>query len=120
MKNDVKCMLKRIVQIDIFLGLFVTIVGQISFSEYIWSFLIGFLVAIVCFLLNAIVANYVLIKENLDKNWSIMLSSFLRIILVIAIGALILINDKKQLIAYVLGYSSHFVSLIIYSLKHEK
>jgi len=84
--------------------------------EIIAIFLLGLLVSLINSLANGLILEYSL---NNKKNVILLLSYFIRIILIITIS-IPFIKDQDKIIAYVLGYTAHFGFLFIYWFKKWK
>lgn len=84
--------------------------------EILAIFLLGLLVSLINSLANGLILEYSL---NNKKNVILLLSYFIRIILIITIS-IPFIKDQDKIIAYVLGYTAHFGFLFIYWFKKWK
>lgn len=75
--------------------------------------IIGIFSAIFNFYLSNLTADFVFVKK-MGNTSLIFLSSIFRVILVFFIGIILYKIYKYYLIAYLGGYSAHFIALIIY------
>ena len=73
--------------------------------EILAIFLLGLLVSLINSLANGLILEYSL---NNKKNVILLLSYFIRIILIITIS-IPFIKDQDKIIAYVLGYTAHIL-----------
>lgn len=107
-------MLNKITSIDCIVGIFfiLTIFGM--HRECGLVSLLGFILAIINFHINAYAVNYALSKKNLNSNAVVTLSYCLRVAVVGIIGAVLFTYNKFNVLAYMLGYNIHFIALIIY------
>lgn len=101
------------------------LIGGIVLAAILYSFidfkillilLLGLLVSLINSLANGFLLEYSL---NNKKNIILLLSYFLRIIIIIIIS-IPFIKDQNKIMAYILGYTSHFGFLFIYWIKRWK
>lgn len=108
--------LDEITSIDCVVGiLFILGVFQ-TYREYALVSLLGFILAIINFYINGYAVNYAFSKKNLNSHAVITLSYCLRVAVVGIIGAVLFTYNKFNVLAYMLGYNMHFISLIIYGM----
>lgn len=117
MGNNLKDMLKQVTVFTLVIAiLFVTIGFWFLKTSYVTSFLIGAIIAIFNLLLNSIITDFSLSYTKKTGPFFIIVSYIVRIILISFIGILVTMNEKCNLIFYLLGFISHFAALIIYGL----
>lgn len=116
-KNDeLYSMLNKITSIDCIVGIFLVFgIFQIC-REYILVSLLGFILAIINLYINGYAVNYAFSRKDSNSNLVITLSYCLRITLVGIIGAVLFTYNKFNVLAYMLGYNMHFISLTIYGI----
>ncbi|MCY6369822.1 ATP synthase subunit I [Clostridium ganghwense] len=118
MKKDgeLHIMLRKITFIDYILGILFIFTMFRIYREYVLVSLLGFILAIINFYINSYAVNYAFTKNNLNNNAVITLSYALRVLIVGIIGAVLFTYNKFNVLAYMLGYNIHLISLIIYGL----
>ncbi|MCR3758381.1 hypothetical protein [Clostridium felsineum] len=116
MDFDVKRMLKLVTICDAIIAVIIFVV-LLFITNYMFSIVmtLGVFTAALNFYLSTVTANFVLIKKKGTKSL-ILLSSIFRVILVGIISIVLCIIYKYYLIAYIGGYSAHFIALTIYGL----
>lgn len=114
--NEVQQMIKKISYLDLIVGLALGIIVYFIKSNYVSVCLLGFFIAIISFQINSFTVQYAFHKNRDNSNFLMILSYFFRMLLVSIIGIILFINNELNLIAYVVGYTAHFLPLIIYAL----
>ncbi|GAE00579.1 ATP synthase F0, I subunit [Clostridium botulinum B str. Osaka05] len=110
---EIKKMISKIVICNIIIGtIFFITISFIFNIRYGFYFLIGLILSNVNLFINARITNMVVVK-NKSPIFS-MLSFFIRIIAVCVIGLVLSKNNTKNIIPFLLGYSSNFISIIFY------
>lgn len=117
LNQDIKKMLKIVTICDILVAVLVFAVLFININNYVISLIavLGIFTAVLNFYLSTITANFVLINKSSNKSL-IVFSSIFRVVLVCAVSIVLYKIYKYYLIAYIGGYSAHFIALIIYGL----
>jgi ATP synthase protein I len=118
MNKAMNKLLLQMVQYDLGSGLFISlIIGIISTFTNAGSYLAGISVAMINFFISTYVISRYLGKQ---KKWFIVFSSFLRMGFVL-ITILPFIKNMKSMIFYIIGFSSHYIMmLIVFSIKNRK
>jgi ATP synthase protein I len=80
--------------------------------------IIGLVMAVLNFQLNAITTNYILITKG-SKILSV-LGATVRIIITFSIAILLCKNNKYNFIAFLIGYSLHYVAVVFYGIAAKK
>lgn len=112
MNDELRSMLKKTFLIDVIAGLILgIIIGVITNVSHALILVLGLLISYVSFYVNTITTSYGLEKQ---KKGLIMLSLLGRMIVIVAVGAVLFMFNKYFVLTYMLGYSSHFISIIIY------
>ena len=122
MDADLRKMLKTISLIDLILGVFFTVIIGLVYISYGFIFLLGLLIALFNFVSNGYITDFVS-KRNESKIATFTLFGFMvRVLLVAGLGFILFKYDKFNLVAYMGGYSFHFIGLTIYAFiaKNEK
>jgi len=115
-KNDLRDMFRKVVIFDTILAAILYGTTNIFLKDYSLIVLLGLVLAFLSFISNGIIAEYLLIHKT-GKYRSIALIGFLlRIIIIAGIGLVLFKHNKFNVVAYMLGYSSHFISLTLYGI----
>ncbi|ACA54926.1 ATP synthase subunit I [Clostridium botulinum] len=113
MIKEIKKMISRITIFNFIIGITFFIIIYLTFNiSYSFCFLIGLILANINLFINAKTTNMIIIK-NKNSILSI-LGFFIRIIIVCALGLLLSKDNTKNIIPFLLGYSSNFISIIFY------
>ena len=119
MNSDFKNMFKKVLLCDFFLSLIFTAVIYFTAKSYALFFLLGLVIAIINFYVNGAIVEYSLDIKN-TKNRGVMVAGFfIRVLLVSVIGFIIGRHNMFNIIAYIFGYSSHFISLVYYGISNR-
>lgn len=119
MKTDFQIMFKKIAIYDFFISLVFTAVIYFIAKSYALIFLLGVIIALTSFYINGITVEYSLSNKNKKNTGVIILGFFIRVFLVAVIGFLIGRNNIFNIITYILGYSSQFISLVFYGINNK-
>lgn len=119
MKTDFQIMFKKIAIYDFFISLLFTAVIYFIAKSYALIFLLGVIIALTSFYINGITVEYSLSNKNKKNTGVIILGFFIRVFLVAVIGFLIGRNNIFNIITYILGYSSQFISLVFYGINNK-
>ncbi|ABS33561.1 ATP synthase subunit I [Clostridium botulinum] len=113
MIKEIKEMISRITIFNFIIGITFFIIIYLTFNiSYSFCFLLGLILANINLFINAKTTNMIIIK-NKNSILSI-LGFFVRIIIVCALGLLLSKDNTKNIIPFLLGYSSNFISIIFY------
>jgi len=117
--SDFKAMFKKIALYDFFISLvFATVIYFIA-SPYTLFFLLGIIIALINFYVNGITIEYSLDDKNTKNKGIILAGSFIRVFLVSVIGFTIGRHNMFNIIAYIFGFSSQFISLVYYGINNR-
>ncbi|NLL30175.1 MAG: hypothetical protein GX258_03865 [Clostridiales bacterium] len=117
MSKEMKSLLKIMIKYDLLGGLILAVILSKAVNI---KFSIIFLFGDIISLINAIASGFLLeytLKNN--KSFLLVISYVLRI-LIIVILAIPFLNNLMNLIAYILGYTIHFIFQTIYWIKKWK
>lgn len=114
--SDFKTMFKKIALYDFFISLVFATIIYFTASPYTLYFLLGVIIALVNFYVNGITVEYFLDDKNTKNKGMIVVGSFIRVFLVSVIGFAIGRHNMFNIIAYIFGYSSQFISLVYYGM----
>jgi ATP synthase protein I len=117
MKDDMQKIFISTIFYDVIIGFLISIICLIVYKAYLVFFIIGLSVAIINFVISALTMK--MLSPALKMLGPLIHSvvSVIRVIAIAMIGALILNNSANSCIAYMLGFCTHFISLVVYSLK---
>jgi ATP synthase protein I len=113
-------MFRRILIFDIMIAGILAIASCLFFINYTVALLIGFGVAVAAFLINSIITQYAYAGDKQNPAMITIAGFVLRVIIVCGIGLLVYQNNTTNIVAYMLGYSSHFISLTLYGITLKK
>lgn len=116
MKNELKSMYVRVASFDAIVAITAGILTYGIYPRFVWVSVAGVLVACINFLINGVITDFALDKQN---SIYIMLSFVVRVGAVVAIGLTIYSYYNKNIVsvaAYILGYSAHFIAILLYGI----
>jgi ATP synthase protein I len=117
--SDFKNMFKKIVLYDFCISLIFTAVIYFTAKSYALFFLLGLIIALTNFYVNGVTVQYSLDNKNMKNRGIVVVGSFIRVFLVSVIGFIIGKHNMFNIIAYVFGYSSQFISLVYYGISNK-
>jgi ATP synthase protein I len=109
-------MLKKVFFFDILIGTTIVPLIQLIFNEYAYLFLLGLIIASFGFIISSIATRNYLSKVSIKHGTIMILSVFVKVTLVCILGVIIYNNNVNNVIAYILGFTSHFLALILYGI----
>jgi ATP synthase protein I len=118
LEQDLKNILKSVAKIDIFIAIIALILSFIFYRPYTYVVAIGLAMAIINFVLNAVTTSYLLSIGG--KKASIIISSAIRVIITVVIILLLYNNNKYNIVAFIVGYTLHYVSVVIHGVRIKK
>ncbi|WP_125153350.1 ATP synthase subunit I [Clostridium rectalis] len=117
MADELLTMLKKVLFYDALIALIVGAITYFLLYDYYLYILVGIITAILSFFLNGIITNYVFNNKKGNHKIIMTLSSLFRVIIVCAIALLMFNYNKISIFPFLLGYSLHFIGIILYSFK---
>lgn len=114
MRLEVKNILKKVLYIDIIIMVIVFIISYKFYKPYQYVVIIGLVLSALNFIVNAVTTNYIL--DNSGKKILVILSSAFRIIITLGIVIILCSSDKFKYIAIIIGYTLHYLAVILYGL----
>jgi len=117
--SDFKSMFKKIVLYDFFISLIFTAVIYFTAKSYALFFLLGLIIALTNFYVNGVILEYSLDNKKTKSKWLMVVGFLIRVVLVSVIGFIIGRNNMFNIIAYIFGYSSQFISLVYYGISNR-
>ena len=120
MNSSFNKMFKKIALYDFFISLVFTTVIYFTAKSYTLFFLLGLIIALMNFYVNGITVEYSLDNKNMkNKAILVVVGSFIRVFMVSMIGFVIGRHNMFNIIAYILGYSAQFISLVYYGINNK-
>jgi len=107
-------MLKKVVLFDLLVGLVLGTITQLFFNGYASFFLLGLTVASIGFIISGLAVKEILENKTSKIKGIIFFINFIKVFAVCIIGLLIFNNNINNVISYILGFTSHFIALILY------
>jgi len=117
--SDFKNMFRKIAIYDFFIFLVFTPVIYFIVKPYALFFILGLIIALMNFYVNGITVEYSLNSKNVKNKGIIVIGSFIRVLVVSGIGFAIGRHNMFNIIAYIFGYSSQFISLVYYGTNNK-
>jgi len=114
--EEVQQLLRSIIRLDLIVGLVLGTVVYFVKSDYVFVCLLGFFLAIINFFINSYITEYAIVVSRNNGKVLMVLGYFFRMFLVAIIGAVLYTHNRFNVIAYMLGYTFRFSSLILYGL----
>ena len=116
MFEEVSDMLKKVIFFDILIVLSLTPLVQFIFKAKVYLFFLGLCIASINFVLSSVITRSNLTKLSNKYNALASISNFVRVIFICIVGLIIYNNNVNNVITYILGYTSHFLALILYGI----
>lgn len=111
--SDINNLFRDLAKHDFIIGLFMVFIMYFAYPKYIVPLLTGLFVASINFGLNIWITNYAIRSYNINNVPAIMISYYLRVIVIVFIAVLFYLSNKYYLFPFCIGFSLHFISLII-------
>jgi len=115
--EELLIMLKRVLFYDLLISISVFIIAYSLFRNYCLYILIGIIAAAFNFFLNSVSTNFIFSNQQQNYKIYMTISSFIRVAIVCTIGILLYNYNEASIIPFLIGYSLHFLAVIIGSLK---
>lgn len=118
MSKEVNKFLNGMIKYDLYGGIILSLILSILITT---KFSIIYFVGIMVSLVNFLVSGKIIKNKLIEKKGGLLfqISYIIRILIVVGL-AVPFMNQLINLIAYITGYLSHFVILIIYWVKSQK
>ncbi|MDT8715591.1 ATP synthase subunit I [Clostridium sp. 19966] len=115
MDKDIKNMLRKVIIIDLIIGIVQSAAIQFVFNSYGLIVFLGVAVAVFNFVINAAASEFILTKIKISPMVLFLVGFTFRIIFAAVIGFVVYTYNKYNAAAYLFGYTSYFIGVIIYS-----
>lgn len=109
-------MYKKINFFNFFIAIIGTTVIYFFDEKHALSFLLGLVLASITLLFNLMYVSNVLGKTKIKYRVITSIGFALRVVIVCVIGLMVFEYYKFAIIAYILGYSSQLISLVLYGI----
>jgi ATP synthase protein I len=116
--SGVKFILKRVFAFDIIIAVLAFSISYVFYKPYDYIIIVGLILATSNFVLNAISTSIIISKSG-KKIFTVLLSAF-RIIITLCIVIILCGNDKFKYIAILIGYTLHYIAVILHGLTTKK
>jgi len=110
LSKDTLEMLKRVILYDLIIILLSLVISAMFFKEYTAIIMIGIIIALVNFLLNSVITNYAMKLSG--GAILIVVGALARVAIAGAFAVILYNNNMGNIIAYIIGYSLHYISVI--------
>lgn len=118
--NDTLNMLKRVYTYNLLIVFILAIISYYSLVTNIGYIILGLAIASINFLINSYVTSYVFTMRKDNPGALIYISLITRIALVCIIAMGIMRGSESGGLAFIGGYSLHFIGILMYSLRLRK
>lgn len=109
-------MVKKVSIINLLFGMILSCLAQLIFRSYGLFILLGVLIAIFNFFINSVVGTLISEKFKNSSASLYIISFIIRVVTAAGIGYWVFVCSKYNVIAYLIGYTSHLLGIYIYSL----
>ena len=103
-------MLRKVMIYDAVITLLSFIVSILFFKEYTAAVIIGIVIAVVNFLMNAVITNYSM--KITGGAILLVLGALARVAIAGAFAVILYHGNMLNIAAYLIGYSLHYISII--------
>ncbi|MFL0250489.1 ATP synthase subunit I [Clostridium neuense] len=117
MEANIKSMLKSIIIGDVILAVLICAFSLVVKSSYVVIALLGLLVAALNFTANSILTDFVYIKKKKCDKIFLLIGGIIRVAIICVIAIILCKINKFYIIAYIVGFTAQYISIIIYGLK---
>lgn len=114
MKKELTDMLKKTGIVDGIFVLLTLFLNAFIPHMYVFMIVLGLLMAYINFLLNGVITYFLMGNKSGSHTALVILGFLLRVLIVAGIGVMVFSFNKYYVLAYLLGYSLHFISIVIY------
>jgi ATP synthase protein I len=112
-ENDLRILLKKIATIDLIVGCMLTPIIYLFIKNAALIFVVGLLVSLINFTQSGIFSAITLHKKN---QLFYFVGYILRIVFVCLVAIIIFKQNDVNIIPFLLGYSAHYISIVLYGL----
>ncbi|OBR91818.1 hypothetical protein CLRAG_27970 [Clostridium ragsdalei P11] len=116
MNKHILDMVKKVSVINLLFGMILACLVQLFFKSYGLFILLGVSIAIFNFFINTIVGAIISERFRNSSASLYIISFIIRVVMAAGIGYWVFICSKYNVVAYLIGYTSHLLGIYIYSL----
>ena len=110
MSKDTLEMLKKVILYDAVITILSFIASILFFREYTAAVIIGIIIAVINFLLNAVITSYSMKLSG--SAVLVVLGALARVAIAGAFAVILYRGNMLNIAAYLIGYSLHYISII--------
>lgn len=119
-KNELSQMFKIFNYLDIVLGLALAVLVGIINRKYLIISVAGYFVAALSFYINSYIVKCAFSSKRFNTKGIVILSYILRVVLISVLGLILFTYNKFYMLAYIIGFSFRFLTLLVYGLIIKK
>jgi ATP synthase protein I len=116
--SDVRSLLIKVFLFDFIVGILGAALIQAIFNAYSILFLLGLAVASLSFVVSSLTVGSMLLGNRASSSGIAIIVNTVKLFIICIIGLLVFNNNVNNVIAYMLGFTSHFIALILYGIFH--
>lgn len=117
MGKETREMLKIVLIFDNLILFFTIVTSLIFLKNYMLIIIVGMIMAILNFVLNAIITNYTFVMTG--KKIFYLLGSVVRIIITVSVALLLCKSNLYNFIVFLIGYSLHYIAVVLYGITRK-
>jgi ATP synthase protein I len=114
MKDNLEYMLKKVICYWLMVTITLGALTYFIFPKYTGVFILGLFIALSNFIINTIIIKFVLLRSNGKYGFIASISFTLRVLIICIIGLTLFTYNKFNVIAYMCGFCSYFICLVLY------
>lgn len=118
--NDTVDMLKRVYTYNLLVVFVLVIISYCSLITNLGYIILGLAIASINFLINSYATYYTFVIKKNNPGAAIYISLIIRIALVCIIAMGIMNGSERKVLAFIGGYTLHFIGILMYSLRLKK
>jgi ATP synthase protein I len=106
-------MLKKVALYDLLVGILGAVLTQVVFKHYALIFFLGLTMASLSFIVSGYAAESAFLHKTKRFGAIVSFINVGKVLIICIIGMLIFNNSINNVIAFILGFTSHFIALIL-------
>jgi ATP synthase protein I len=120
MKDNLGYMLKKVIIYWLMVTTTLGILTYLIFPKYTSVFILGLFIALSNFIINTTITKFLLLTTNGKYLFLASISTTLRILIICVIGLILFTYDRFNVIAYMGGFCSYLICLVLYGINLNK
>jgi len=120
MNDNPDYMLKKVIYYWFIVASILGVLVYLIFSKYVVVFIIGLFIALSNFIINTVIIKFILQRTNGKYRFLITISLILRILIICIIGLILTTYNKFNVLAYMGGFCSYLICLVLYGININK